>query len=205
MMPDWVPAFESYHHSLGAGLKEQLLEISSATLDRFLTPLHVEYKPRRRGTVPGTMLRQEIPIRGGAWQESEPGWLAADTVGLCGGSSFGEVIWMTDTTDICTTWVEQRAMCGRGQHAAILLPPIFFFDFPNFKRSSFWKSPAVYGRGDAQRLCRRDQRIREFTGSRCRTTKGNAFRPLFRFCSHHVRAIDVSEWKLGSLGEIIFD
>ncbi len=119
MLPDWVPAFEAYHHSLGDGIKEQLLEISSATLDRFLTPLRVEYKPRRRGTAPGTLLRQEIPIRGGAWQESEPGWLEADTVALCGGSSFGEVIWMMDTTDICTTWVEQRAMFGRGRHAAV--------------------------------------------------------------------------------------
>jgi hypothetical protein len=119
MMPDWVPAFENYHHSLSSGIKEQLLEMSSATLDRFLSPLRSQYKPKRRGTAPGTMLRQEIPIRTGTWQESEPGWLEADTVALCGGSSFGEVIWMMDTTDICTTWVEQRAMFGRGQHAAV--------------------------------------------------------------------------------------
>lgn len=119
MMSDWVPAFETYHHSLSSGIKEQLLEMSSATLDRFLTPLRSQYKAKRRGTTPGTMLRQEIPIRTGTWQENEPGWLEADTVALCGGSSFGEVIWMMDTTDICTTWVEQRAMFGRGQHAAV--------------------------------------------------------------------------------------
>ena len=65
------------------------------------------------------MLRQEIPIRGGAWQENQAGWLEADTVSLSGGSAAGEVIWMLDSTDICTTWVEMRAMFGRGQHSAV--------------------------------------------------------------------------------------
>lgn len=119
MMADWIPGYEAYHQSLGSALKEQLLEASSATLDRMLAPLRCRYGPGTRGTKPGAMLRQEIPIRGGSWQESEAGWLEADTVALCGGSAAGEVIWMLDSTDICTTWVEMRAMFGRGQHAAV--------------------------------------------------------------------------------------
>jgi hypothetical protein len=100
-------------------LREQLLVMSSATLDRMLAPLRARYAGRSIPTRPGTMLRQEIPIRGGAWQESQAGWLEADTVSLSGGSAAGEVIWMLDSTDICTTWVEMRAMFGRGQHAAV--------------------------------------------------------------------------------------
>jgi hypothetical protein len=96
-----------------------LLSASSATLDRMLAPLRESHRPKATGTRPGAMLRQEIPIRGGAWQESEAGWLEADTVSLSGGSAAGEVIWMLDSTDICTTWVEMRAMFGRGQHAAV--------------------------------------------------------------------------------------
>jgi hypothetical protein len=119
MMPDWIPGFEAYHHSLSAPLKEQLLSVSSATLDRMLAPLRARHRPRAMGTKPGAMLRQEIPIRGGAWQESQAGWLEADTVSLSGGSAKGEVIWILDSTDICTTWVEMRAMFGRGQHAAV--------------------------------------------------------------------------------------
>jgi hypothetical protein len=119
MMADWVPAFEGYHQSLTAPLKEQLLAMSSATLDRMLAPLRVRCGGRSRPTRPGAMLRQEIPIRGGAWQESQAGWLEADTVSLSGGSAAGEVIWMLDSTDICTTWVEMRAMFGRGQHSAV--------------------------------------------------------------------------------------
>jgi hypothetical protein len=119
MMADWIPSYETYHRSLKGAVREQLMEASSATLDRMLIPLRVKYGPRKRGTKPGTMLRQEIPIRGGSWQENEAGWMEADTVSLCGGSSSGEVIWMLDSTDICTTWVEMRAMYGRGQHAAV--------------------------------------------------------------------------------------
>lgn len=119
MMADWVPAFEGYHRSLTAPLKEQLLAMSSATLDRMLAPLRVRCGGRSTPTRPGAMLRQEIPIRGGAWQESQAGWLEADTVSLSGGSAAGEVIWMLDSTDICTTWVEMRAMFGRGQHSAV--------------------------------------------------------------------------------------
>lgn len=119
MMADWVPAYEEYHRSLSAPLKEQLHLMSSATLDRMLLPLRARHAGRAIPTRPGTMLRQEIPIRGGAWQESQAGWLEADTVSLSGGSAAGEVIWMLDSTDICTTWVEMRAMFGRGQHAAV--------------------------------------------------------------------------------------
>lgn len=119
MMGDWVPAYEAYHRSLAGPLKEQLLLMSSATLDRMLAPLRAGQAGRGVPTRPGAMLRQEIPIRGGAWQESQAGWLEADTVSLSGGSAAGEVIWMLDSTDICTTWVEMRAMFGRGQQAAV--------------------------------------------------------------------------------------
>lgn len=119
MMCDWVPSYEAFHRSLSSAAKEQLLQASPATLDRLLVPLRSKYGPSKRGTKPGTMLRQEIPIRGGSWQEHEAGWMEADTVSLCGGSACGEVVWMLDSTDICTTWVEMRAMYGRGQHAAV--------------------------------------------------------------------------------------
>jgi hypothetical protein len=119
MLPDWIDAFESYHRSLSSVIKEQLLEVSSATLDRMLAPLRAQYKTSSRPTKPGNMLRESIPIRGGAWQENEAGWIEADTVALCGGCASGEVISMLDSTDISTTWVEMRAMYGRGQHAAV--------------------------------------------------------------------------------------
>ena len=119
MMPEWVPGYEAYHRGLSSGVKEQLLEASSATLDRLLKPVRAQHRRASRGTKPGTMLRKEIPIRGGSWHENQPGWLEADTVFLCGGCSSGEVICVLDGTDICTTWVEMRSMYGRGQHSTV--------------------------------------------------------------------------------------
>jgi hypothetical protein len=118
MMPEWVPAYEAYHRGVASSVREQLLGASSATLDRLLRPVRA-LGGKSRGTRPGTMLRQEIPIRGGAWQSDEAGWMEADTVSLCGGDASGEVVWVLDNTDISTTWVEMRAMYGRGQHAAV--------------------------------------------------------------------------------------
>ncbi len=118
MMPEWVPAYEAYHCGVASSVREQLLGASSATLDRLLRSVRIG-GGNSRGTRPGTMLRQEIPIRGGAWQSEEAGWMEADTVSLCGGNASGEVVWVLDNTDICTTWVEMRAMYGRGQQAAV--------------------------------------------------------------------------------------
>jgi hypothetical protein len=49
------------------------------------------------------------------WEEGKAGWLEVDTVALCGGSVGGEFVWMVDAVDYATTWVEVRAMWGRGQ------------------------------------------------------------------------------------------
>lgn len=119
MMPEWVPAYESYHHTLPSSIREPLLEASPATLDRLLGPCRADEGKKPAGTKPGTMLRQSIPIRGGSWQEEEPGWTEVDTVSLCGGCVEGEHAWVVDNTDICTTWVEMGAMHGRGQHGTV--------------------------------------------------------------------------------------
>jgi len=42
-----------------------------------------------------------------------------DTVALCGGSTAGEFVWMLDAVDYATTWVEVRALWGRGQAATL--------------------------------------------------------------------------------------
>lgn len=119
MLPDWVPAYEGYYQSLSSAVREQLLQASPATLDRLLRPCRTETGRGGQRTKPGTLLRRDIPIRGGSWHEEEPGWTEVDTVSFCGGTVRGENLWMVDNTDIFTTWVEMRAMHGRGQHATV--------------------------------------------------------------------------------------
>ena len=114
MLPEWIPAYEQHERRLPGEVREKLLLASGRTLDRLLEPLRVRGAGRCL-TRPGTLLRQQIPIRGSLWEEGKAGWLEVDTVALCGGSVAGEFVWMLDGVDYATTWVEVRAMWGRGQ------------------------------------------------------------------------------------------
>ena len=118
MLPEWIPAYEQHERRLPGEVRERLLGASGRTLDRWLEPL------RGQGgggslTRPGTLLRQQIPLRGSVWEEGKAEWLEVDTVALCGGSVAGEFVWMVDGVDYATTWVELRAMWGRGQHGTL--------------------------------------------------------------------------------------
>lgn len=118
MLPEWIPAFEAHEKSLPAEVREKLLQASPRTLDRLLAPLRYQGKGRSL-TRPGSLLRQQIPIRGSVWEENKAGWLEVDTVALCGGSVEGEFVWMVDGVDYATTWVEVRGMWGRGQASTL--------------------------------------------------------------------------------------
>ncbi len=118
MLPEWIPAYEQHERSLPGTVREKLLSASGRTLDRLLEPWRLQGAGRCR-TRPGTLLRQQIPIRGSVWDDQKPGWMEVDTVALCGGSVAGEYVWMVDGVDYATTWVEARAMWGRGQEGTV--------------------------------------------------------------------------------------
>jgi hypothetical protein len=114
MLPEWIPAYEEHERRLPGAVREKLLSASGRTLDRLLEPLRM-HEGRRCLTRPGSLLRQQIPIRGSVWDDGNPGWLEVDTVALCGGSVAGDFVWMVDGVDYARAWVEVRAMWGRGQ------------------------------------------------------------------------------------------
>jgi len=114
MLPEWIPAYEEHEKRMPGEVREKLLLASGRTLDRLLEPLRAAGTGRSL-TRPGTLLRHQIPIRGSVWEENKAGWLEVDTVALCGGSVAGQFVWMLDGVDYATTWVELRAIWGRGQ------------------------------------------------------------------------------------------
>ena len=114
MLPEWIPAYEQHERRMPVDVREKLLQASARSLERLLAPLRWQGAGRSL-TRPGTLLRHQIPIRGSVWEEGKAGWLEVDTVALCGGSVAGEFVWMVDGVDYATTWVEVRAMWGRGQ------------------------------------------------------------------------------------------
>jgi len=96
---------------------QKLLEISPATIDRMLESERQKMTLKNRGgTKPGTLLKNQIPVRTFAdWDEARPGFLEVDLVGHSGGSGYGEFCQTLNVTDVATGWTEQRAVPTKAQ------------------------------------------------------------------------------------------
>ena len=66
-------------------------------------------------TKPGTLLRHRIPIKCEHWDVKTPGFLELDTVSHSGENSSGTFAYSLNLTDIGSTWVETRAVLGKGE------------------------------------------------------------------------------------------
>ena len=97
--------------------QELLLSISAASVDRLLAPYRRRLPGRGRAmTKPGTLLREQIPIRTFAdWDEKRPGFFEIDLVAHCGESTEGEYLHTLNIVDVCTGWLTMGAMKGKGQ------------------------------------------------------------------------------------------
>jgi hypothetical protein len=116
ILPLWIPGYIQSFGPLPPKVIEALSHISPATIDRILSPTRIHYKKRGRSTTkPGTLLRNQIPIKTNQWDESRPGFLEADTVAHCGDSLAGMFAYTIDAVDIATAWTEQRAVWGKGE------------------------------------------------------------------------------------------
>jgi len=110
-MPDWLPAIEQKYGAFSLDVRERLLAISAATIDRHLRPNKAEHG--KSFTRPGSVIRSEIPVQGCVWDISTPGYIECDTVAHCGGSMLGDFVNSVTTVDIASTWIEVRATWGR--------------------------------------------------------------------------------------------
>jgi hypothetical protein len=119
-IPSWLPFYEAEIGGLSPHIRQQLLQISPATIDRLLKPVRIKYKLKGlSGTKPGSLLKNQIPIRTDFWDISRPGFLEADTVAHCGNSLSGEFIWSLTLTDYHSTWTENRAVWTKNAHGVI--------------------------------------------------------------------------------------
>ena len=113
-LPEWLPSIEERSGNFPRDVKLDLLRISPATMDRVLHDWKKDQPKKRGGTKPGTIKREEIPIRRGAWEESRPGYLESDTVSHGGSDASGQFVWFLTMTDIATHWTECRAVWHKG-------------------------------------------------------------------------------------------
>ena len=129
--------------SCAPAIRERLLTISAATIDRLLS---TEKRPRFKGhslTKPGTLLKHQIPVRTFSdWKESEkrPGFCEVDLVAHCGESMAGDFLYTLDFTDLFTGWTiplpllnrSERAVFEAIRQARVLLPfPLLGIDSDN--------------------------------------------------------------------------
>src|SRR5262249_54231798 len=95
---------------------QQLRAISPRQIDRRLGPTKRQLPTRRYGrTKPGTLLKHHIPLKTDHWDVAVSGFTELDLVAHAGHRAGGEVAHSLNVTDIHTTWVETRAVLGRGE------------------------------------------------------------------------------------------
>lgn len=118
-IPLWLPYYEEAYEVLDEKLKEQLIKISPATIDRILKNSRLHIPKRLCGTKPGNLLRHQIPIKTDQWDEDRPGFIEGDSVAHCGTSLLGSFAWSLTVTDIFSGWTENGAMWGKGARGAL--------------------------------------------------------------------------------------
>jgi hypothetical protein len=100
-------------------VKEELISMSSSTIDRYLKDYKKQFARRKRtGTRRSKTFQNVIPIKNFDHFASKPGYIQADTVAHCGNSLSGVFIWTMTVTDEFTGWTENRTMYGKGALAA---------------------------------------------------------------------------------------
>jgi hypothetical protein len=115
LLPLWLP-WARARFRLTPPLEQQLRALSPRQMDRRLQPRKRRLTTRQYGrTKPGTLLKHHIPLKTERWDVTVPGYTEIDLVAHSGDRGDGEFLHSLNLTDIHTTWVETRAVLGRGQ------------------------------------------------------------------------------------------
>ena len=121
MLPVLVEALERHGHlALDNEVRELLLAVSPATIDRILAPTRVKAGQKRRRMGPASAVRRRIPVRTFSdWGSPPPGFLEADFVCHHGGSMAGSFLHTFVVTDIASGWTEGLALLARQQDLVV--------------------------------------------------------------------------------------
>jgi len=107
--------------SVNDEIKQKLFKISMGLVKEILSKTKHRSLVRIGGTTkPGSLLKHQIAIRYGRWDEMAPGWCETDTVAHCGDTVAGNYISSLDVVDICSGWSEQCAIINKGEKAVTL-------------------------------------------------------------------------------------
>ena len=115
-IPDLLTALERFEHiSLPIEVRNLLLKISPATVDRLLETTRRESRKGLSTTCSGSLLKKQIKVRTFAdWNDVTPGFLEGDLVAHCGDRVEGSFINTLVITDIASTWTEFFPLLKKG-------------------------------------------------------------------------------------------
>ena len=118
-LPEAIKVLERCQEiELSTDIKELLLKISSASIDRCLRPIRLKLSHGLSTTKPGSLLKNLIPVRTfTTWDEQRPGFMEIDLVAHCGDSTAGQFLNTLTCTDLCTGWTDVTALLHRSQQA----------------------------------------------------------------------------------------
>ena len=120
VLPGLIAALERHGHlNLDAEVRQRVLAVSAATIDRLLASVRSNTSQRRKRRA-STKPSKEIPIRTFAdYGDALPGYLEIDFVSHGGTSMQGVFLWSLVATDVCSGWTEAVALVAREQSLVV--------------------------------------------------------------------------------------
>jgi hypothetical protein len=116
LLEHWLPHIRKYLPWVTDEILDGVRRISARQIDRRLREKKKGIRRRLYGhTKPGSLLRQQIPIRTDNWDISEPGYAEIDLVAHCGMNSSGTFCYSLNLTDIYSGWCETRSVLGKDE------------------------------------------------------------------------------------------
>jgi len=107
IIPEFVRKLDEFNEmDIPEPVKEKLLTISSATIDRLLAPARKNLGRRGTSMTKGTRyLIDRIPVKTfGEWKDSPAGFVQMDLVAHNGGNVYGGFLYSLNATDVATSW-----------------------------------------------------------------------------------------------------
>lgn len=119
VLPLIVKAMERHGHlDVDQVVRDKVLAVSAATIDRLLKP--VRTKAKRRRSKCKKKASKQVPTKTFSdWKEPPPGYLEIDFVAHCGGSLSGSFIHSLVATDVCSGWTEAIPLLAREQSLVV--------------------------------------------------------------------------------------
>lgn len=132
VIPSFVQSMERHGHlCLDPVVREKLLAVSIASIDRLLIPIRAKAKKSRKRRRPNAVLKSQIPVRTfGDWNGDPPGFCEADLVAHNGGTAAGACVHSLVVTDVSTGWTECLPLVSRQEALVVEALNVIRAQFP---------------------------------------------------------------------------